>query len=171
MHPSELIKAQTRFLRITVGNKHCRPSSPLSRNVLRVGECASCSAVWRSRASDWPLHLPICTTRRDLHVVQLGYGSDGACHAGSREESAGAVAAASVLCCCAALVVPVLACSAVYLTRAAGNGGWLIRFKVRCPASQRLLRIKRAAAFILVCRLLLPPARRCRRTRHIGLCI
>jgi hypothetical protein len=48
-------------LRITVGSKRCRPSAALSRNVLRVGECASSSAVWRSRASDWPLRLPICT--------------------------------------------------------------------------------------------------------------
>jgi hypothetical protein len=49
------------FLHITVGSKRCRRSAPLSRNVLRVGECAACSRVWRSRASDWPLRLPIRT--------------------------------------------------------------------------------------------------------------
>ena len=49
------------FLRITVGSKRCRPSAALSGNVLRVGECASFSPMWRSRASDWPLRLPICT--------------------------------------------------------------------------------------------------------------
>ena len=49
------------FLRITVGSKRCRPSAALSWNVLRVGECASCSPVWRSRASDWSPRLPVCT--------------------------------------------------------------------------------------------------------------
>jgi hypothetical protein len=54
---------------------------------------------------------------------------------------------------CAALVVPILAC-AVCLKRAAANR-WLI---LRCVAAHRSGCIKRAAAFILVCRLLLPPA-------------
>jgi hypothetical protein len=45
----------------TVGCKRRCPSPPFLRDVLRVGECASCSPAWRSRASDWPLRLPICT--------------------------------------------------------------------------------------------------------------
>ena len=36
----------------TVGCKRRCPSAALSRNILRVGECASCSPAWRSRASD-----------------------------------------------------------------------------------------------------------------------
>ena len=41
--------------------QHCSPSAPFSLNILLVCQCASYSAVWRSRASDWPLRLPICT--------------------------------------------------------------------------------------------------------------
>jgi hypothetical protein len=52
---------------------------------------------------------------------------------------------------CAALVVPLIACT-VCLTRAAARKRWLV---LRCVATHR----KRAAAFILVCRLLLPPGR------------
>ena len=41
--------------------QHSSPSAPFSLNILLVCQCASYSAVWRSRASDWSLRLPICT--------------------------------------------------------------------------------------------------------------
>ena len=68
----------------------------------------------------------------------------GACDAGSREESAGAAAAARVLCCALRCVFD--ACCRKRL------------LVLRCVAAHRSGCIKRAAAFIVVCRLLLPPA-------------
>ena len=63
--------------------------------------------------------------------------------AGPREESAGAAAAARVLCCVRCMF------------DACCRKRWLV---LRCVAAHRSGCIKRAAAFILVCRLLLPPA-------------
>ena len=93
-----------------------------------------------------------CRCARDVQDDgALGYVDHGACDAGSREESAGAAAAACCAVLCAALVVPVLAC--VY--DACCRKHWLILKCVRLLCSGC---IKRAAAFILVCRLPLPPA-------------
>ncbi len=56
--------------------------------------------------------------------------------------------------CCASACVPVRAC-AVCLTRVCCSKRWLV---LRCVAAHGSGCIKRAAAFIIVCRLLLPPA-------------
>jgi hypothetical protein len=112
-----------------------------------------------------------CACRHAHDDGALGWVDNGACDAGSREESAGAAAAARVLCCAlrlscqclrATACVPVLVC-AVCLTRAAGNGGWF---------SGPLLRIAAAASsapwrsFLCAGCCCRP---RCRQTRHYEL--
>jgi hypothetical protein len=93
------------------GSKRCCPLAALSWNVLPVGECALCSPVSRSRASDWPLRLPLYTLPSclgaGLRVMErVTRGRVKKCRCGCS-------GARVVL--CAALVVPVLAC-AVRLT-------------------------------------------------------
>jgi hypothetical protein len=86
----------------------------------------------------------------------MGWGGDGACDAGSREENAGAAAAARVLCCALRLSCQCLRALCVWRVLQETLTG----FEVCCFTSQRVTSgcMKRAAAFILVCRLLLPPA-------------
>ena len=94
-----------------------------------------------------------CRYVRDVQDYgALGCVDNGACDAGSREESAGAAAAARVLCC-------VLRLSCKCLRALCVDARCMIRWLVlRCVAAHRSGCIKRAVAFILVCRLLLPPA-------------
>ncbi len=147
--------ATSGFLRITVGSKRSRPSAALSWNVLRVGECASCSPLWRSRAVDWPLRLPICTWPA-CRGAGLRSDGDGACDVGSREESAGAAAAALVMCCAVRCACRASACVCCVFDVCCRKRGLVLR----CVAAHCSGCIKRAVAFILVCRPLLPPALR-----------
>ena len=78
----------------------------------------------------------------------------GACDVGPREESAGAAAAAHVLCCALRLSCQCLRALCCVFD-ACCSKRWLVFGSV---AAHRSGCIKRAAAFILVCRLLLPPA-------------
>ena len=60
--PRRVFLRSGRLAARTFGKKRCRHSTtPFLRNVLRVCNCAACPDVWRLRASDWPLRLPVCT--------------------------------------------------------------------------------------------------------------
>jgi hypothetical protein len=96
-----------------------------------------------------------CRCARDVQDDgALGCVDNGACDVGSSEESAGAAAAARVLCCAVRY-----ACCASACVRCVFDACCRKRLLVlRCVAAHRSGCKKRAAAFIFVCRLLLPPA-------------
>ena len=83
----------------------------------------------------------------------LGLVDNGACDAGLREESAG-VRLQRRACCAVRCACRATAC-VLCVFDASCRKRWLV---LRCGAAHRSGCINRAAAFILVCRLLLPPA-------------
>ena len=94
-----------------------------------------------------------CRCGRDLQDDgAMGCVDNGACDVGSREESAGAAAAARVLCCALRLSCK---CLRALCVDTCCRIRWLV---LRCVAAHRSGCIKRAVVFIVVCRLLLPPA-------------
>ncbi len=96
-----------------------------------------------------------CRCARDVQDDgALGCVDYGACDSGSREESAGAAAALRDVLCAVRCACRASACVRLVFD-ACCRKRWLI---LRCASLHSSGCIKRATAFILVCRLLLPPA-------------
>ena len=134
-----------------------------ARAAARRSRCCGMFSVWASAP-----HAPLCGVRvpatgycafryaHGPHVVdqELGCGGYGACDPGSREESAGAAAAARALCCALRLSCQCLRALCCVFDACCRRRSLVLR----SVAAHRSGCAKRSAAFIIVCRLLLPPA-------------